>query len=164
MAMATRSSTDHSTPGATDLREGIEPVSLADAIYLAQAVDAPASESGPLFRTMFPRPGVGFPTQQKNEIIRWHAEGIEAAIMGGRTSLRKLRHSDGRVVGLAGWVAEERGSEDEGLAKAIKADRRDKSESWLPGALDVHAWSMVSGVLAKERQKVIGHLDQVCRR
>jgi len=153
--------------GARDLPQGIELVSLADAAYLAQAVDVPASASGPLFRTMFPRLGVEFSKQEEHEITRWHAEGIEEAITRGQTSLRKVRHSDGAVVGLAGWVVErcleEQALEDKTLEKATKAGKREKSESWLPEALDVPAWLSVSGALKKERQRAVGHLDHVCR-
>ncbi|KAL2195591.1 hypothetical protein P885DRAFT_70216 [Corynascus similis CBS 632.67] len=112
--------------GAGKLPRGVEPVFIADADHLAQAVDSPASESGPLFRVMFPRPG--------------HAEGIKDAIIGGRTYLRKIRHGDGTFVG-----------------------NEQKSEHWLPGALDVPAWLRVSAALRKERQRAIGHLDNVCR-
>ena len=167
--MVTISPNDTSALGARDLPQGIELVSLVDAAYLAQAVDVPASASGPLFRTMFPCLGVEFSKQEENEIIRWHAEGIEEAITRGQTSLRKVRHSDGAVVGLAGWVVErcpeEQANKDnfKAPAKATKADERETSESWLPEALDVPAWLAVSGALKKERQRVIGHLDHICR-
>lgn len=166
--MATLSLDCHLALGEKELGQGIELVSLADAAFLAQAVDAAASESGPLFRTMFPRLGVGFSQQQEDEIIRWHAEGIEEAIIGGRTSLRKLRHSDGCVVGLAGWVVErclqEQANDDKAVANATRADKREIAEPWLPGALDVPAWLAVSEALKKERQKVTRHLEHVCRR
>lgn len=70
MAMAMPPS-NHPFPfGAGKLPRGVEPVFIADADHLAQAVDSPASESGPLFRVMFPRPGVDFSEQQMDEIIR----------------------------------------------------------------------------------------------
>lgn len=158
----------HFALGETELGQGIELVSLADAAFLAQAVDVPASASGPLFRTMFPRLGVRFSEKQEDEIIRWHAEGIEEAIIGGRTSLRKLRHSDGRVVGLAGWVVErciqEQANDDRAVANATRADKREIDEPWLPEGLDVPAWLAVSEALKKERQKATRHLEHICRR
>ncbi|KAL2023479.1 hypothetical protein VTK56DRAFT_2475 [Thermocarpiscus australiensis] len=69
----------------SDYPFALEPVFIADADHLARAVDSPASESGPLFRLMFPHLGVDFSEQQKDEIIRWHAEGIKDAIIGGQT-------------------------------------------------------------------------------
>lgn len=142
----------------------IEPVFIADSEHLARAVDSPASESGPLFRLMFPHPGFDFSEQQKDEIIRWHAEGIRDAIIGGRTCLRKIRQDDGTLVGLAGWVME-RCPQDESktAAEGTKVGNEKESENWLPGALDVSAWAQVSEALKKERQRVIGHLDTVCR-
>ncbi|KAK4182671.1 hypothetical protein QBC35DRAFT_546371 [Podospora australis] len=122
----------------SDYPFALEPVFIADSEHLARAVESPASESGPLFYLMFPYPGVDFSEQQNDEIIRWHAEGIRDAIIGGQTCLRKIRQGDGTLVGLAGWK---------------------KSENWLPGALDVSAWFKVSAALKKERQRVIGHLD-----
>ncbi|KAL2173945.1 uncharacterized protein P884DRAFT_317179 [Thermothelomyces heterothallicus CBS 202.75] len=144
--MATPPSNYPSTLGTRKLPRDVQPVSIADADYLAWAVDAPASESGPLFRLMFPCPGVDFSEQQKDEIIRWYAEGIKDAIISGRTYLRKIRHGDGTVVGLAGWISNEKRSED-----------------WLPRALDVSAWLNMSAALKKERYRAIGHLDNVCR-
>jgi hypothetical protein len=88
--------------GAGKLPRDVEPVFIADADYLARAVDSPASESGPLFRLMFPRPDVDFSEQQKDEIVQWQAEGIKDAIIGGRMYLRKIRHGDGTLVSLAG--------------------------------------------------------------
>ncbi|KAH6630173.1 hypothetical protein B0J18DRAFT_474825 [Chaetomium sp. MPI-SDFR-AT-0129] len=146
----------------------VEPVFIGDADHLARAVDSPASESGPLFRSMFPRPDAEFSEQQKDEIIRWHADGIKEAIIGGRTYLRKLRHVDGTLVGLAGWVVE-RSQEEQAdsnknktAVEAAKVGNKQKSEHWLPGALDVSAWLKVSAALKKERYRAIGHLDNVC--
>ncbi|KAK4103818.1 hypothetical protein N658DRAFT_420214, partial [Parathielavia hyrcaniae] len=139
-------------------------VFIADADHLAQAVDSPASESGPLFRVMFPRPGVDFTEQQMEEIIRWHAEGIKDAIRGGRTQrwhLRKIRHGDGTIVGLAGWVVER--CLENMTAETAKVGNEQKSEHWLPEALDVPAWLKMSAALRKERHLAIGHLDSVCR-
>ncbi|AEO56663.1 hypothetical protein MYCTH_106827 [Thermothelomyces thermophilus ATCC 42464] len=168
MAMATPPSNSPSALGARKLPRDIEPVFIADADYLARTVDSPASESGPLFRLMFPRPGVEFSEQQKDEIIRWHAEGIKDAITGGRTYLRKIRHSDGTVVGLAGWVIEGCPEEQANLNRnrtAIKAKvgNKQKSNYWLPGTLDVSAWLKMSAALKKERHRTIGHLDNICR-
>jgi len=153
---------NYSSPvGAGTLPRGVEPVSIADADHLAQAVDSPASESGPLFRVMFPRPGVDFSEQQMDEIIRWHAEGIKDAIIGGQTYLRKISYGDGTFVGLAGWVVER--CLENTTAEAAKVGNEKKSEHWLPGALDVPAWFKVSAALRKERHRAIGHLDNVCR-
>ncbi|KAK4459680.1 hypothetical protein QBC42DRAFT_289295 [Cladorrhinum samala] len=51
-------STEKSSPA-------VEPVFIADADHLARAVDFPASESGPLLRSMFPRPDADFSEQQR---------------------------------------------------------------------------------------------------
>lgn len=153
----------------SDYRFALEPVFIADADLLARAVDSPASESGPLFRLMFPHPGVDFSEQQKDEIIRWHAEGIKDAIIGGRTYLRKIRQDDGTLVGLAGWVLERclgeqaDPNEKKTAAEATKVSNGQTSEHWLPESLDVRAWLKVSAALKKERQRVIGHLDNGCR-
>jgi hypothetical protein len=147
----------------------VEPVFITDVDHLARAVDFPASESGPLFRLMFPRPDADFSEQQKEEIIRWHAEGIKDAVLGGRTHLRKIRHSDGTLVGLAGWVVErcleERANskKNKTTVEVAKVSNDERSEYWLPEALDVSAWSGVSAALRKERHTAIGHLDNVCR-
>ncbi|KAK3291874.1 uncharacterized protein B0H64DRAFT_242167 [Chaetomium fimeti] len=142
----------------------IAPVFITDVDHLARTVDAPASESGPLFRLMFPRrPGAEFSEQQNDEIIRWHADGIKDAIMDGRTQLRKICHNDGTVVGLAGWVVE-RGPEAEADSyKSRNAGNEREKEDWLPGVLDVSPWLEVSSVLREERHRVIGHLANVCR-
>jgi hypothetical protein len=123
MAMATLPS---------DCPFALEPFSIAEADHLARAAGSPVLQSGPLFRPMFPQPGIDFSEQQKDEIIRWHAEGVKDAIIGGRTCLRKLRHGDGTLVGLAGWVMERcreeqaNPSENKTAAEAAKVsnDRR----------------------------------------
>ncbi|KAL2183710.1 hypothetical protein L209DRAFT_737260 [Thermothelomyces heterothallicus CBS 203.75] len=167
--MATPPSNYPSTLGTRKLRPDVQPVSIADADYLAWAVDAPASKSGPLFRLMFPCPGVDFSEQQKDEIIRWYAEGIKDAIISGRTYLRKIRHGDGTVVGLAGWVVERclkeqaDSNKDKTAVGATKISNEKRSEDWLPRALDVSAWLNVSAALKRERYRAIGHLDNVCR-
>lgn len=168
--MATPSSDYRPAPGPGKPPRDVEPVFIADADHLARAVDTPASESGPLFRLMFPRPSVDFSEQQKDEIIRWHAEGIKDAITGSRTYLGKIRHGDGTVVGLAGWVVEpcpeEQASSNKNrtAVEAAKVGSERKSEyGGLPGTLDVSAWLKVSAVLKKERHSTIGHLDNVCR-
>jgi GNAT superfamily N-acetyltransferase len=118
---------------------------------------------------MFPRPGGDFSEQQSKEIIRWPAEGIEGAITGGRTNVRSIRHSDGNVVGLAGWVIEgcpggqPNSTDNEAAVEAASPGTQPKSEHWLPSVLDVSAWLKVSAALRRERQRVIGHLDNVCR-
>jgi GNAT superfamily N-acetyltransferase len=112
---------------------------------------------------------VDFSDQQKDDIIRWHAEGIKEAILGGRSYLRKIRYGDGTVVGLAGWVVERDPKErantntDKTTAEAMKGGNEQRSPSWLPGALDVTAWLKVSANLNRERYRVIGNLDNVCR-
>jgi hypothetical protein len=118
---------------------------------------------------MFPRPDIYFSEQQKDEIVQWHAEGIKDAIIAGRTYLRKIRHGDGTLAGLAGWVVE-RGLEEQANSDGNKSTvegaevgNEQKSESWLPGALDVSTWLEVSADLKKERLRAIGHLDNVCR-
>lgn len=118
---------------------------------------------------MFPRPDVDFSEEQKDEIVRWHAEGIKDAIIGGRTYLRKIRHGDGTLVGLAGWVVERcleeqaNPNKNKTTAEAAKVGNEQKSDCWLPAALDVSAWLKVSAALKKERDRAIGHLDNVCR-
>ncbi len=147
----------------------LEPVLLADADCLARAVDAPASQCTPLFRVMFPDSGVDFSEQQNNEIIRWHAEGIKDAVMGGRTHLRKVRQGDGTLVGLARWVPEgcpdkqAKSNDNHAAVEVTGAETNQKSKNWLPGAPDVSTWLELSTALKKERQRVIGHLDNVCR-
>lgn len=169
MAMATPPSGYPSALGAGKLPPAVEPVFIADAGHLARVVDSPASESGPLFRSMFPRPDADFSERQKDEIIRWHAEGIKDAIIGGRTYLRKIRHGDGTVVGLAGCVVEPSLEEqanpnkNKTAVEAAKVGNEQKSEYWLPEALDVSAWLKVSAALKKERYRAIGQLGNVCR-
>lgn len=169
VAMATPPLDCPSALGAGKLPRDVEPVFIADADYLARAVDSPASESSPLFRLMFPRLDVDFSEEQKDEIIQWHAEGIKDAIIGGRTYLRKIRHGDGTLVGLAGWVVERcpeeqaNSNKNKTTVEAAKVGNEQKSECWLPGALDVSAWLKVSAAPKKERHTAIGHLDNVCR-
>jgi hypothetical protein len=142
---------------------------MDDVDHLARFVDYPASESGPLFRSMLPRPDIDFSEQQKAEIIEWHADGIKEAITGGRTHLRKIRHSDGIVVGLAGWVLERcpkeqaTSNKNKTTTEIAKVGGKQKFKNWLPGALEVSAWLEISAALKKERQRAIGHLDNVCR-
>lgn len=119
---------------------------------------------------MFPHQGVDFSEQQKDEIIRWYAEGIRDAIIGGRMCLRIIRKGDdGTLVGLAGWVmerwpeAQANSNKNKTAVAGTKVGNEKKSENWLPEALDVSAWLKVSAALKKERQRVIGHLDNVCR-
>ncbi|KAK4111694.1 hypothetical protein N656DRAFT_790309 [Canariomyces notabilis] len=148
-----------SRPGAEERPRDIETVFMDDVDHLARFVDYPASESGPLFRSMFPRPDIDFSEQQKAEIIEWHADGIKEAITGGRTHLRKIRHSDGIVVGLAGWVLERcpkeqaTSNKNKTTTEIAKVGGKQKFKNWT-GSLEP---------LKKERQRAIGHLDIVCR-
>jgi GNAT superfamily N-acetyltransferase len=168
--MATPPSDSQSTIDTAEaLPQGVKLVSLADADYLARVVDVPASESGPLFHVMFPRPDGDFSEQQREEIIRWHAEGIKEAITSGRTHLWSIQYGDGTVVGLAGWVVEgclgekPNSANNQAVAEPTSPRARQKSEDWLPSVLDVSAWLKVSAALKRERQRVTGHLDNVSR-
>ena len=159
--MATPFSGQCSTPeGEQQSQDGIEPVHISDADHLARAVECPASESTPLFRVMFPCLGADFSFEQKDEIVRWHAQGITDSINDGKTCLRKIRHGDGTVAGLAGWIVEQ----DKTVTEiATKASSEEKPENWVPKTLDVRSWLDLSAALRRERERVIGHLDNVCR-
>jgi GNAT superfamily N-acetyltransferase len=172
-AEATRQPLDHpiiadSCPLPRDV-EDVELVHLADADSLARGVDFPAVESGPLFRLMFPRPSAGFSEQQRDEIIRWHIQGIKEAILSGKTHLRKVCNADGIPVGLAGWVIERDPKEqDTNVGKSAAAGMEERGHKqrirhWVPEALDMSAWSNVSADLKAERNRVMENLDNVCR-
>ncbi len=137
-----------------------EPVQASDADYLAGAVEFAACKSSPLFQVMFPGAG-DFSGHQKDEIIRWYAQGIEDAINDGRTLLCKMRHLDGTVAGLAGWVVERDRTTEK--TTAVTAGDEKRPENWLPRTLDMSSWIEVSAELRRERERVIGHLDNVCR-
>lgn len=156
----------HRSSASTDAQaRKIEPVFAPDADRIARAVCCPASSSDPLSLVMFPHPSAGFSQQQRDEIIRWHAESIKDALINGRTHLRKLRLGNGDVVGLAGWVIErgagERAEPGENWVEAVTGSQ--KPEPWLPETLDISAWLELSAVLRAERQRVIGNLVNVCR-
>ena len=141
-------------------QDGVEPVHISDADHLARAVECPAFESTPLFRMTFPHPGADFSCEQKDEIVRWHAQGIKDSINDGKTCLRKIRHGDGTVAGLAGWIVER----DKTVTEiATETGGEQKPENWVPKTLHVRSWLDLSAALRRERERVIGHLDNVCR-
>lgn len=135
--------------------------------------------------------GTHLSERRNAEIIRWHAEGIRDAIVrrgGGGAHLRKIRihlHGDDGdgsddvscVVGLAGWVVERcRDTDtDTGVTEVAKVGDKDEQKTkaaskstcedddWIPEVLDVLAWLELSAALRDERERVVGHLENVCR-
>ncbi|KAI0836781.1 acyl-CoA N-acyltransferase [Hypoxylon sp. FL0890] len=141
-------------------------VEVSDAEDIARYVQVPAMQNGPLYRTMFPLSDT-MTEEQRNEVIRWYADMLEDAFQDRWENFLKASSTDGTPIGFCGWTVIERnrkqfeGKNDQ-VDEQLKKENQ-KKESWIPEVIDVDCWTSLSGALGKERDRVLGGLDNICR-
>lgn len=143
-------------------------VDVSDAQDIAQYVQVPAMQTGPLHRTMFPRPDT-MTTAQKNEVVRWYADMLEEAFQDRWESFVKVCSADSTPIGFCGWTIIDRTrncevkENDCQASEPAKLEKR-KKETWIPEAIDIVGWTTLSKALRTERDRVLKDLDNICRK
>ena len=150
----------------------ISQVTVSDAESIARCVEVPATQNGPLYRTMFPRFGM-MTEVQRDEIKRWYIEVLEDAFQDRGESFLKAHSIDGTPVGFCGWTIIERNRKRQIEVKIkensneasgpAKHEKRNK-ELWVPEEVDIDGWTILSKALRIERDRVLMNLDNICRK
>lgn len=115
---------------------------ISDAESIAQHIEVPAMQNGPLYRTMFPRSTIR--ETQREEIIRWYVEMLEDAFQNRWESLLKACSADSTPVGFCGWTIIERNREHQVEAEANEKEEKRKKAIWVPETIDIDGWITVS--------------------
>jgi hypothetical protein len=128
-------------------------VGIPDAKDIAQYVEVPAMQNGPLFRTMFSQFNT-IAEAQKEQITCWYTEILEDAFQNQQERFLKACSSDGTPVGFCGWTVIERNYDgqveannsqvDTNNGQADKPIKREKAQRsfWVPEAIDIDGWTL----------------------
>ncbi|KAJ5826322.1 hypothetical protein N7474_003460 [Penicillium riverlandense] len=142
-------------------------VDISDAEVIARDIEVPAMQNVPLYRIMFPSSD-SMQATQLDQIIRWYTDMLEDALRGRWESFLKACTVDDKPVGFCAWTLEAQTNERQPVMNANAKENLRKREkrgkkNWLPEILDVEQWLSVSARLRKERERVFGDLNSICR-
>ncbi|OTA93919.1 hypothetical protein M434DRAFT_11148 [Hypoxylon sp. CO27-5] len=141
-------------------------VDVSDATSIAQNVEVPAMQNGPLYRVMFPLSET-MTEAQKSEVTRWYAEMLENAFQDRWEIFLKASSTDGTPVGFCGWTIIERDPKpvevDKGQTDKQPEKEKKKRANWMPETIDIDGWINLSKALRVERNRVLKDLDNICR-
>ncbi|KAI0137844.1 acyl-CoA N-acyltransferase [Hypoxylon sp. NC0597] len=141
-------------------------VEVSDAASIAQKVDVPAMQNGPLYRMMFPLSDT-MTEAQRSEVVRWYADMLEDAFQERWEKFLKASSPDGTPIGFCGWTVIERNPKQVEVGKSLTEKQpgkeNQKKATWLPEVLDIDGWTSVSKALRVERERILKNIENICR-